>query len=776
MRNRSLLNTPETREKKKRSRIDMKYLLQLFTSHKKWFALSVVSCLFLGAAYVYFTRPAYSILGKMIVIDRRQSSSSSITASSALLNQLPAGLTSSLNLNRSTNSENEKEILKTRLLSKDVVEELGLYTEIRQQKFLKSRLLYKNQPVDVTVSPEILQTMDENLPLKVYRISLTIDKSDAGYTVEGILRKGKKKVEIEEQTFAKLPAVVHTEIGDLTLTEKILPDEEDRKPFLKDYRLKVTITPPSVVAKSFSKRLAVALASKKATSVIHISLQDESILRGIDFVNSLVAHYNNRSNQERQEEAAKNEEFINGRIAKIDQELGLTDADWEKVKKQYQVTDPKVDAEEVIGKKSSYETQIVNFGVQQQLLDYLSEYVNDPTNRYELIPVNVGVYSGDAVSMITRHNQLVNDRKMLLKSVTEQSNQVKLTTQLIDELHPVIQTAFKRDRESLLLRKRVAEREYNRYMSRVENAPEQERSMTEVSRQRNIKQSVFVALLQKREQVAMELANTVDKGRLIDETQWIKKTKPKTLIAILLSPLLGLILPYVFFFARRNLKQVIESEMDLKTVTKLPIVGTVPASGQGDCDDAFRTIRTNLLHQLREGQKTVLVTSADEGDGKTFCAVRLAKAFAQMGEKTVVCDLNFRHPSLAEEFGVKETGLADLLKGSFKDNEKIQAVISNTSTQNLDLLPAGQAVNVHPADLIAYRDLLKVLACLRESYDIVILDSPAIGKYGDVLIDGLADATSFICRSGKTSKAAIEEVEKLNTENRLASSCIILNR
>lgn len=776
MRNKSLLNTPEIREKKKRSRIDMKCLLQLFTSHKKCFALSVVSCLFLGAAYVYFTRPAYSILGKMFVIDRRQSSSSSISASSALLNQLPAGLTSSLNLNRSTNSENEKEILKTRLLSKDVVEELGLYTEIRLQRFLKSRLLYKNQPVNVTVSPKCLQVMGENLPSKIYSIKLTIDKSDAGYTVEGKLRKGKKKVDIDEQTFAKLPAVVHTEIGDLTLTENILPDEEDRKPFLKDYRLKVTISPPSVVAKSFSKRLAVALASKKATSVIHISLQDESILRGIDFVNSLVAHYNNRSNQERQEEAAKNEEFINGRIAKIDQELGLTDADWEKVKKQYQVTDPKVDAEEVIGKKSSYETQIVNFGVQQQLLDYLSEYVDDPANRYELIPVNVGVYSGDAVSMITRHNQLVNDRKMLLKSVTEQSNQVKLTTQLIDELHPVIQTAFKRDRESLLLRKRVAEREYNRYMSRVENAPEQERSMTEVSRQRNIKQSVFVALLQKREQVAMELANTVDKGRLIDETQWIKKTKPKTLIAILLSPLLGLILPYVFFFARRNLKQVIESEMDLKTVTKLPIVGTVPASGQGDCDDAFRTIRTNLLHQLREGQKTVLVTSADEGDGKTFCAVRLAKAFAQMGEKTVVCDLNFRHPSLAEEFGVKETGLADLLKGSFKDNEKIQAVISNTSTQNLDLLPAGQAVNVHPADLIAYRDLLKVLACLRESYDIVILDSPAIGKYGDVLIDGLADATSFICRSGKTSKAAIEEVEKLNTENRLASSCIILNR
>ena len=733
MKNKIKLSPSEIREKKKYTIADFKYLWQLFTSHKKWFALSVVLCLFLAGAYVYLTRPSYNIQGKMILIDRRQSNTSSINASSALLNQIPAGLTSSLNLNRSTNAENEKEILKTKLLAKDAVEELGLYTEIRHQKFLKSRLLYKNQPVNVTVSPEILQTMNENLPLKVYSISLTIDKSDAGYTVEGKLKRGKKKIDIEEKTFAKLPAVLHTEIGDLTLTENILPTEEDRKPFTKDYRLKVTIVPPMTIAKQYAKRLTVTSASKKATSVIHISLPDESMLRGIDFVNSLVAHFNDRSNLERQEEAAKNEEFINGRIAKIDQELGLTDADWEKVKKQYQVTDPKVDAEEVMGKKSAYESQIVSFGVQQQLLDYLSEYVNDPANRYELIPVNVGVYSGDAVSMISRHNQLVNDRKMLLKSLTEQSTQVKLTTQLIDELHPVIQTAFKRDRESLLLRKRVAEREYNRYMSRVVDAPEQERNMTEVSRQRNIKQSVFVSLLQKREQVIMELANTVDKGRLIDETQALKKTKPKTLYALLLSPILGLLLPYVFFFSRRSLKKQIDSEIDLKLTTKLPLAGTIPASGQGECDDAFRVIRNNLLHQLKDGQKTILVASANEGDGKTFCATHLAEAFTRMGEKTVCRHL-------------------------------------------LDILPPGIPDSIHPADLLAHKGLQQALASLRESYDIIILDGPEIGPHNEALIGSLADVTCFVCRPGKTSKSTIEELEKMKADNRQTSLCLMLNQ
>ena len=450
-------------------------------------------------------------------------------------------------------------------------------------------------------------------------------------------------------------------------------------------------------------------------------------------MNSLVAHYNERSNQERQEEAAKNDEFINGRLAMIDQELGLTDADWEKVKKQYQVTDSRVDAEEVMGKKSTYESQLVNFGVQQQLLEYLSEYVNDPANLYELIPVNVGVYTGDAVAMISRHNQLVNERKMLLKSVTEQSTQVKLTTQLIDELHPVIQTAFKRDRESLLLRKRVAEREYNRYMSRVENVPEQERNMTDVSRQRNIKQSVFVALLQKREEIAMELANTADKGRLIDETQMLKQVKPKTMVALLSSLILGLLIPYVVFFTRRNMKKVIDTEIDLKVTTKLPLVGTIPALGQGEVDDAFRLVRNHILPLLGEGKKTVLITSANKGDGKTFCATHLAEAFTRMGEKTIVRNL-------------------------------------------LELLPAGTTDSTHPADLLANKGIHQALANLRETYDIIILDGPEMDPGNETLIDGLADVTCFVCRAGKTTKAAVERLGKINSDHHQSSPCIVLNQ
>ena len=746
---RNQLRSSEQRAKKPFTVFDMKYLWTIFSTHKKWFALSVVLCLFLAAAYVYFTRPAYNIVGKMMLIDRRQNGSNSISsASSALLNQLPLNLGSSLNLGRSLGSENEKEILKTKLLAKDVVEDLGLYTEIRHQKFLKSRLLYKNTPINVTVSKECLHAMDEGL--KTYSIRLTIDKSDAGYTFEGVLKKNKKKVEIAEQNFAKLPAVIHTEIGDLTFTENVLPTDDDRKPFEKDYRLKVMITPPLTVAKRFANRLTVGSASKKATSIIQISLQDEHVARGVDFVNSLVAHYNDRSNQERQDEAAKNEAFINGRLAKIDQELGLTDADWEKVKKQYQVTDPKVDAEEVIEKKSVYESQMVSLGIQLQLLDFLNEYVKDPNNLNELIPLNASIYgsdatvgqqsnalkaanySGDATSLIRQHNSLVMERNQLLLGMSEKSPQLQRIAQQIEDLHPAILTAIQRDRQSIVIRRRAVEQEYNRYMSRVGNAPEQERVMTDVSRQRTIKQGVFVSLLQKREETAMELANTTDKGRLIDETQALKKVKPKTLVALFLSLILGLLIPYIVFFAKRSMKKVIDSEVDLKVTTSLPLVGTIPASGQGDMNDAFRLIRNNILSLLGEGKKTILVVSANKGDGKTLCATRLAEAFIRMGEKTIVRNL-------------------------------------------LELLPAGTTDSTHPADLLANKGIHQALTSLRETYDIIILDGPEMDSYNETLIGGLADVTCFVCRSGKTTKAAIERLDVLKAENRLAAPCIVLN-
>jgi Mrp family chromosome partitioning ATPase len=204
------------------------------------------------------------------------------------------------------------------------------------------------------------------------------------------------------------------------------------------------------------------------------------------------------------------------------------------------------------------------------------------------------------------------------------------------------------------------------------------------------------------------------------------------MVALLSSLIFGLLIPYVVFFTRRNMKKVIDTEIDLKVTTKLPLVGTIPALGQVEVDDAFRLVRNHILPLLGEGKKTILVTSANQGDGKTFCATRLAEAFTKMGEKTLCRHL-------------------------------------------LDVLP-GNTDAVHPADLLAHKDLRQALASLRETYDIIILDGPELDQSNETLIAGLADVTCFVCRAGKTAKTAIGGLEKMNSDNCLSSTCIVLNK
>ena len=751
---------------------DVHQLWTIYKSHKKWFLYSLLVCLCLGLSYIYWTRPLYSVTGKVQIIDRK--GTNTVSASSLLQNQLPFGLGSSLG--GSVSMETEKEILKSRLIARDAVEELGLYTEYRVRKWLRSRMLYKNSPILVTVSENILKQMDESLPMMSYSIKLSIDKDDAGYRINGCVVENKDEKELPEIVSASLPASVNTSLGALKLAENNDLTDKDRKRFDKGYHLEVTIVPPMNKARMLAKKMSVSSPSKKSSSILLIEFNDENILRGIDYVNAIVENYNRQSNEEKHQEAAKNDEFVNERMVKIDAELNSVDARLEASKRKYQVTEPKVDAEEVMKKKSAYENQIVNIGIQQQMLDYLGEYVNDPANLYELIPMNVIGNTRDSIPLISRHNQLVNERKKMLSSMTEQTVQVRQNKELINELHPAIQTTILRSKEALLLQRTALEREYNKYMSRVGDVPEQERILTEIGRDRNIKQGVYVSLLQKREENAMELAKTIDKGRLADATLFNKKVKPRTVIVLALAFLIGLLLPYIFVFLRRWLRGTINDRQDLDGLTSLPVIGEIPSEGSRT-EEAFISIRSNLLHQMGADKKTILVTSDTLGDGKTYTAIRLAEAIAKMGKKVLLCDLDFRNPSVARELHIQEEkGLCSILTGNVTEVVKVLESVRHSSiAETLDVLVPGRMPSVHPANLLAHENLLRAMSLLRDQYDFIVHDAPSVGQYDDALIDGLADVTCYVCRSGKTPKTAIDHLNELSDGNRLASPMILVN-
>ncbi len=714
---------------------DLMQLWKQFKKNWKWFPISILACLFVAALYLWFTPTTVSVTGKMELINKSKNSSSGLSAGLAMLNSLPLGLGSSLG-GASLGIDAEKEILMSNTLVRNVVKELGLYTEYHLSSWRHKRLLYQNNPIIVSLDSAHVQWFDDELPLTFHQIQLTVSKNSSGYKVKTKLVENKEEIKLPTQSFVALPATIETEVGTLTVSENILPPKQ-AKAFEKDYTLEITITPPSKVADSFIARLAADPPKKTVTNILNITLQDQNLMRGIDFINSLVDAYNQLANDEKNEEARKTDEFVNARLAKIDVELGSSDDAWENSKKQYQITTPEVDAQEALGKKSQYEARLVEIGTKLQLHDYLSDYVNDPNNMFELIPVGMlgGISEGQAnastsgtSSFIAQHNQLVNQYKDLLKSASELSPQVHRLKKSIEELHPTLVLAMKRDREQLVMQKNTLDREYARYSGRVGSVPQVERVFTEIGRQREIKQAVYLLLLQKREETAMELANTTDKGRLIDKVTSVSgSAKPRKKIVFAAALLLGALFPMGILYLLQMLKTKVDTLDELEAITQPPILAEIPDT---DSDEAICSLRTKLLLQLKSGQNSILVASQNEGDGKTFIAQHLTDSLNAIGKKTLFVNGDMRN----------------------SDSQSIQG---------------------HPADILASESFAQQIAQAKATNDFVIIDSPALDKYVDALqLAQYVDATLYIVKAGATLKS---DIQTLNNETHLPEPLLVFN-
>lgn len=727
------------------SSFDFMQLWQLFKRNWKWFPISIVVCVLIAGAYLWFTPTTVTVSGKMEIIDKSKKGSS-MSAGLAMLNSLPLGLGSSLGGSASLGIESEKEIIMSNTLVRDVVKDLGLYTEYRLSKWGRKTLLYQNSPITVSLDPAHVDWLDKELPLTTHQILLTITKGSNGYEVETRLKENKEKIDLPTQSFASLPATIKTEAGTLTLTENKLPAKQ-AKAYEGSYTLKVSIMPPTNAAKDFISRMSAEPPSKKVMNILTLSLQDANLLRGLDFINHLVEAYNKRANDEKNEEARKTDEFVRERLAMVDAELTSSDAAWENSKKNFQITTPEVDAQEALTKKSEYEAQLVAIGTQLQLHDYLSDYINNSANLYELIPVGLNATMGNSdaagasdggsanSSLIARHNSLVSQRKDLLKSVSEMSPQVQRLTESIRELHPDIQTAMKRQRESIVMQKRTLEREFGKYSGRIGTAPQMERVLTEIGRQREIKQGVYLVMLQKREETAMELANTTDKGRLIDDIQAeAGSVKPQKKMVLLLALFLGALLPMGVLYLLQMLKTKIDTREELEAATKLPFLAEISASNS---DEAIRNLRTNLLLNLRPDQKTILVSSQNNGDGKTFIAQHLVDSLKVIGKSATYVSADFR-------------------------NKDCQLSAVNC-----------QLPKAHAADILASADFAEHIHAAKSNNDYVIIDTPALGEYNDALqVAQFADATLYVAKAGKTKKS---DIESLNSDTRLPHPMIVFN-
>lgn len=745
--------------------VDYKALFFKYLIHWKWFVASIVVCLIGGWIYLHYTTPVYSITGSVIIKDNKKNNS----VSTGLADLEDLGFYSSTN-----NFDNEVEVLHSRTLLKKVVEELDLYINYRTRENLRPVELYKDTPVKVWLTPEEA----EKLP-------------NGAAVLEVVLKPGGKlsvSTEIDEQEFKqdfnKLPALLTTPYGTFSFTPG------DSAIVEKEQEITVTVAAPRIMANGYANALSVEPTSK-TTTIAQITLQNTSPQRGVDFINKLIEIYNRDANDDKNEVASKTAEFIDERIKIINGELGTTEKELETFKRDAGLTDLKSDAQLALSENSEYEKKRAENSTQLRLVQFLSEYANNPDHAYEVLPVNVGLTDTGLTELINRYNEMLLERKRLLRTSSESNPVVVNLDASIRAMRSNVQTTILSVQKGLMITKADLERQAGKYAGRITSAPGQERQLVSISRQQEIKAGLYLMLLQKREENAITLASTANNARIVDEAQAeLFPVSPKGKLIYLIAFVLGIAIPVGIIYIIELLRYKIEDRSDVEKLTTVPIIGDIPASdnmpkegsvvvreNQNDMmAETFRNVRTNVQYMLGSNQKVVLITSTTSGEGKSFVAANLAISFALLGKKVVIVGLDIRKPELNKAFQMshKEDGITRYLADP-EHTDLMSLLQQSNVTPNLYILPGG-AIPPNPTELVARDSLVQAVDRLKKEFDYVILDTAPIGMVTDTqLISRVADMSIYVCRAGYTPKAGYLFINELKDHKKLPNLCTIIN-
>ena len=751
----------------------------IFILNWQWFLLSLFICLSAAMLYLRYTEPVFSVSTRMLI--KEDNNNRRMNGARMLANMQDIGF-----MSNSTGIDNEVEVLQSRILVHDAIMDLKLYATYRRAGRVRNPQVYSKQPINVDLDSVGLDSLDRLMLFEMRNIMMTIIRKDGAYEVKGRLIRDGKTIDEFEKTFKQLPYDIKTQYGVLSLTANgtyVLGDDE---------KYFVTIVPPEVMAIQYLNAMTVEPTSKM-TSVARITVKNTDILRGMDFLSQLAVCYNRQANADKNEIALRTEEFINDRIEKLNAELGTTEGSLEKYKKQNALTRIEMDATQSLTMSNQYATKLAEITSQIQLLDYLREFVDNPANNYKIIPSNVGMTDNSSTALITEYNKKVLDRNRMLRGSSEQAPQVLTLTASLDDLQSSIRTALLQARRSADIQRQSIQNEYSKYQSRVGSTPEQERVLTEIGRQQEVKSGLYLMLLQKREENSISLAATADNGRLIDQPSYEGKVKPKSSIILLLALVLGFGIPLFVTFLLRFFSYRIEGRENLESLTTLPVIADVPVASESvksaagivvqanknnQIDEIFRSLRTNILFMMKEGEKVILFTSSTSGEGKTFLAANLAVSFALLGKRVVLCGADIRKPALGKLFNLKDRqqGLSTLLTKNTVTMEDVNEELTPSGVNpNLDILLAGPTPP-NPTELLARQNLEDVIELLKQEYDYVILDTAPVGLVTDTLqIARHANVSCYVCRADYTPKSEIGIANSLAKQNQLPNVCMILN-
>ena len=416
-------------------------------------------------------------------------------------------------------------------------------------------------------------------------------------------------------------------------------------------------------------------------------------------------------------------------------------------------------------------------------------YLENPSNREDVIPANVGLTDNGLVNIVNQYNELIVERKRLLRTSKANSPAVISLDEAISATRATVLATVENVERTLQITRNNLDLEAGKYRSRISRAPQQEKELRNISRQQEIKADLYLMLLQKREENAITLAAKANNGRTVEEPRVSGQVAPNSRNFYMIAFVLGLGLPVLGIWLLRVLRFKIENRADVEQITDVVVAGDIPVVKQPVdsaivisenrneiMEEVFRSLRTNIQYMLQENEKVILFTSTGAGEGKTFTASNLAASLAFMDKKILIVGLDIRRPSLGKVFGIDKNapGITQYLVNP-SENDLLAMCLPTTLSSNLYVLPSGM-VPPNPTELVARKSLDTAISLLKQNFDYIILDTAPIGIVTDTqIIARIADLCVYVCRADYTRKSEFAMINEIKKEKNISHLCVLVN-
>ncbi|WP_178991533.1 GumC family protein [Winogradskyella schleiferi] len=741
-----------------RDRIDLRDTIKKYSYYWKFFLIGVALALALAFAYLKFATYEYEVSSTILINDEDNDGGS--TSEISVFQDL------GLFAGPKTSIDTEIGILKSKSIIERVVKDLGLNIRYFVKNGLVTKEIYKDQ-----------------MPFKIHFLlnDQGLNNLNSSFTIKSI---SDNKYELFDSNGNKISTggfgeKMSWDFGDIIVTPNQIENKEQSEILIK-------ISPLEEVAIAFKKRIEITAENPKSNLLI-LKLQDPIKQKAIEVLDSLVWYYNQDAINYKNLIAKNTNEFLNSRIDDVSAELTGLDQGVETYKSENQLSNIDYESNITLASNASLTKQIAELNSQIKLIDYLIDYMS--TNKDDLIPDNLGMLDDNMNQNAIKYNNLLLDRNRILKGANSENPIVLNLNDQIKSLRESIDRSLINQRSSLRITLNEARRQEEKLNSQIYSTPKKEREIKVITRQQEIIETLYLYLLQKREENSISAAVSAPYAIIIDKAYGSSvPVAPRKTIVLITSLLLGFLIPAFIIMLKALFNNKINTYDDIKSNVNAPLIGDIPKAntkkgiisfGTKKNDhivESFRLLRTNIIHQLSGGNKnrhTIFVTSTICEEGKTFISTNLATSFALLNKKVLLIEANIRNPKISNYLKLKsENGLFHFLTDK---NLKAIDVITQYKDQNFDIIDAGEKIGKSSEVLNSDR-FEELINYGKNNYDYVIVETPAVNTDSDTLMQAdHADLFLYVVRVNYLTERLLNVPKTLYESNRLPNMNILMN-